>query len=115
MRRKSSINGKRGSPTLVGPASEPAKQPARSPATTLARSLPPLGVGAAGAGAFVPHRNNCPTTDGNLPIYAIFELNASSMVLYGLASLSSVSTRMTGHAGSNSLGLRLNFGLRGKP
>src|SRR5580704_5432208 len=113
--RKSSTSGKRGSPTPTRRACHPAKHPARSPATTFDRSLlPPDAADGAGAGAFAPP----PSRDQrDLPVgtYAIFELRASSIVLYGLASLSSVSARMTGHAGSNSLGLRLNFGLRGKP
>ena len=37
----------------------------------------------------------------------------SSIVLYGLASFSAISSLMIGHAGSISLALKLNFGLRG--
>src|SRR5262245_30159639 len=39
----------------------------------------------------------------------------SSIVLYGRASLSAIKSLITGHAGSNSLGRKLNFGLRGWP
>ena len=35
------------------------------------------------------------------------------MVLLGVASFSAISSLMTGHAGSISLGRKLNFGLRG--
>ena len=105
--QKSSTSGRPGSPTPTRRACHPAKHPARSPATTsIGARYPPT-----------PPTAPAPSLSPRPPvgIYAIFELRASSIVLYGLASLSSVSARMTGHAGSNSLGLRLNFGLRGKP
>ena len=35
------------------------------------------------------------------------------MVLYGFASFSTISSLMSGQAGSNSLARKLNFGLRG--
>jgi hypothetical protein len=39
----------------------------------------------------------------------------SSIVLYGLASLSAIRVLMIGHAGSISLPRKLNFGERGYP
>ena len=72
------------------------------------------GGGAAGA-AGRRRRAHRGAADGHAksklrPVYAAA---TSSIVLYGFASFSAISSLISGHAGSISLARKLNFGLRG--
>src|SRR4029453_9017870 len=80
---------------------------------------------AADAGVSDPHLRNDPTISNEnlarelsrnvLVRCRDYAAAVSSIVLYGLASRSTMSILMIGQAGSNSLVRKLNFGLRGNP